>query len=107
MGFEQVMFLSVQFPDGAALDKMGFGDTGGKSKQQILQEFIADAQDALAQKGVGLTVVVPQGDETVYERRYGGDPNALGAAEFADTVVTKGFSLMAKAFFNRTKLKLS
>lgn len=53
MGFEQVMFLSVQFPDGAALDKMGFGDTGGKSKQQILQEFIADAQDALAQKGVG------------------------------------------------------
>lgn len=53
MGFEQVMFLSVQFPDGAALDMMGFGDTGGKSKLEILQQFIKDAQDALAAKGRG------------------------------------------------------
>ena len=81
MGFEHVMYFSVQFPDGSALDKMGFGDTGGKSKMEILQEFITSSQDALAAKGVGLTVVVPQGDETVYERRYGGDPNLLGAQD--------------------------
>jgi len=76
-GFETIFLDSVQFPSGVGLDKAGFADENGKSKADILKDFIKEAEEIANQAECRIvlcssTDVMAPGAETENDWLYGG-----------------------------------
>ena len=77
-GFETIFLDSVQFPAGVGLDKAGFADENGKSKTEVLNEFIKEAEAIANQAGCKIilcsnTDFMAPGAENENNWLYGGD----------------------------------
>jgi len=81
-GFETIFLDSVQFPSGVGLDKAGFADESGKSKADVLKEFINEAEAIANQAGCKIILCsnadfMAPGAEAENNWLYGGSANEL------------------------------
>ena len=77
-GFETIFLDSVQFPSGVGLDKAGFADESGKSKADVLIEFIKEAEEIAKQAQCKIVLCsdadsMAPGAENKNDWLYGGD----------------------------------
>ena len=75
-GFEIIILDSVQFPTGYSLELAGYGDTGGKSRQEVLTQFADRVKERLAGRNCRVLVQVFSGTMLTGDA-YGEDPAAL------------------------------
>ena len=75
-GFEIIILDSVQFPTGYSLELATYGDTGGRSRQEVLTQFADRVSERLAGRDCRVLVQVFSGTMLTGDA-YGEDPAAL------------------------------
>ena len=75
-GFEVIILDSVQFPTGYSLELASYGDTEGKSRQQVLTEFVDGVQQRVAEQNCRILVQESAGTMLTSDA-YGENPAAL------------------------------
>ena len=85
-GFEIIILDSVQFPSGVGTEKAGYGNAGGKTRNEALLAFVENVSRQLEARGAQLVIAMPSGhiitgdeakDEYVKSKNdelFGGNP---------------------------------
>lgn len=76
-GVSEIVLASLQFPSGFSQEYCSYGETGGKSKPQVLSDYISGLEAKLKKSNTSVSVSVRARDVLAYSEMFYGGSNAL------------------------------